>query len=398
MKTNNNGLHHHHHHHQHQHRTTTLSQLSQLTKSAKFNKLKKFFRKRFLTRFLFSAIVLFLLYAFGVFTHLLEKNLSELRKELKVNVEIKMEQPLKSLNPNMMPANKLNFTYLHKAESICKRSEQQQQPPFLVILVKSKISHFDRRSVIRNTWAQLDPFGLIKRVFLIGLPTHNDDDEDDVNNKAAADESARLEMENDKYGDIVQQDFLDVYYNNTLKTFMGIRWVVDYCPDSRFYLFIDDDFYLNPRLLVKYLCENVTAEQFNTFYAGYVFENSSPMRHMISKWYISLKDYPYNKFPPYASAGCYLLTAKSVRLFYLASRIVELFKFDDIYMGILAYKLDIKPVHMDNVYFHAPSYYPSVYASDIIAAHQFEPDELVHIWIQLEKFIKFSPKSYEEYF
>jgi hypothetical protein len=109
----------------------------------------------------------------------------------------------------------------------------------------------------------------------------------------------------------------------------------------------------------------------------------------MSKWYISLEDYPYSKFPPYVSAGCYLLSQQSSKLFYIASKIVKRFKFDDIYMGILAYKLDVTPMHMDNVYYHAPSYYPSMYANEIVAAHGFSPEELARMWAQLETFIKF---------
>ena len=119
------------------------------------------------------------------------------------------------------------------------------------------------------------------------------------------------------------------------------------------------------------------------------YPNSSPMRHMMSKWYISLQDYPYNKFPPYVSAGCYLLSQQSARLFYIGTKLIKRFKFDDIYMGILAYKLGIPPIHMSSVYYHAPTYYPSVYASEIIAAHGFSAAELVRVWNQLETFIRY---------
>lgn len=51
------------------------------------------------------------------------------------------------------------------------------------------------------------------------------------------------------------------------------------------------------------------------------------MRHLTSKWYISLKDYPYAKFPIYVSAGCYLLSQKSAKKFYLASRFIKVINF-----------------------------------------------------------------------
>ena len=212
--------------------------------------------------------------------------------------------------------------------------------------------------------------------------------------------TALLEEENDKYGDLIQQNFHDTYYNNTIKTFMGIRWINEYCQNSKFYLFIDDDFYLNPNLLMKFLVDKVSDSMLSTLYAGFVFPNSSPMRHKFSKWYISLKDYPYHKFPPFVAAGCYILSRKSAEMFYLASKLIEFFKFDDIYMGLLAHKLDIKPLHMDSVHFWAPTYLPSVYAKEVIAAHKFPSNELISIWSQLEIFIKFQSTSStnEKYF
>ena len=119
---------------------------------------------------------------------------------------------------------------------------------------------------------------------------------------------------------IVQQTFTDAYYNNTLKTIMGIKWINHYCPNSKYYMFIDDDFFLNPRLLLDYLARNVTPRVEPSLYAGFVFADSAPMRHVMSKWYISLEEWPYARYPPYASAGFYILSRQSARLFYLVSR------------------------------------------------------------------------------
>ena len=337
--------------------------------------------------------------------------------------------------------------------------ERVNGEPYLVILVKSKLTHFEHRDVIRKTWGASDPMKLIRTVFLVGVPSPSDTASgtptDDIRHShnfnidiealhhneaivhqhqqplrkspAAANKRNRkeqeelkqeheqeqqqqekrnakafehlknntllyqLELEYEQYGDIVQQNFHDTYYNNTVKTFMGIRWINEYCSNAKFYLFIDDDFYLNPGALMAYLSTNVSESQMATYYAGYVFDNSSPMRHLLSKWYISLKDYPYHKFPPYVAAGCYLLTRQSANLFHMASKLIELFKFDDIYMGILAHKLDIKPLHLDMVHFYAPTYYPSVYVRDVIAAHGFSTADLLDMWKQLEPMIKFKP-------
>jgi hypothetical protein len=372
---------------------------------------------------------------------MLEKDLEEFRYPLKIDIKVALKtlsQDIKSAK--YLDINNLNYSYIHKAEHTCKphrfesSGTHQETKPYLVILVKSKLNHFENRETIRRTWGQSDQMRLIRTVFLIGLPSpfESDDylssakneahqyvdieslhknekivhrgeayykDEYKVRNDETFDKLRnesllyKLELEYEKYGDIVQQNFYDTYYNNTIKTFMGVRWVTEYCSSAKFYLFIDDDYYLNPNLLMKHLYENVTESMMKTYYAGYVFPNSSPMRHMLSKWYISLKDYPYHKFPPFVAAGCYILTRESAELFFMASKLIELFKFDDIYMGILAHKLDIKPIHIDSVHFWAPTYYPSVYAREVIAAHKFSNKELAKIWSQIGKFINFNSSS-----
>ena len=149
---------------------------------------------------------------------------------------------------------------------------------------------------------------------------------------------------------------------------------------------------------MSYLRNNVSEKEYNTLYAGYVFQNESPIRDQLSKWFISLNDYPYSKYPPFVLTGFVFLSNKSLKLFYLASKMVEVFKFDDVYIGILAYKLNIKPIHIDSIYLYTPSYYPNFFADKVIAAHHFKSDYIMYIWRQLQSLIKFKPTSYEEFF
>ena len=66
-----------------------------------------------------------------------------------------------------------------------------------------------------------------------------------------------------------------------------------------------------------------------------------------------------------------------------------MFKFDDIYFGMLAHRLNIKPQHIDNIYYYPASYYPSTFARTVIASHGFEKEQLASVWKQLEYLIKF---------
>ena len=114
--------------------------------------------------------------------------------------------------------------YLINEKEKCKNEE-----PFLILLVISRNQEKEVRNVIRKTWGgvhrvQVNLSGNafevnITRVFLLG--------------RLSSQVQEEIEKESKEYQDIVQQDFLDTYKNLTLKTMMGLQWVVDFCPQAR---------------------------------------------------------------------------------------------------------------------------------------------------------------------
>ena len=101
----------------------------------------------------------------------------------------------------------------------------------LVFLVKSAIGNTDKRAAIRKSWGNEKRFSDV----LVGQSL--------TNVKLQAEIEAELRLHND----IVQGDFDDTYFNNTVKTAMGLRWAVESCAKSRFYMFVDDDYYVSNR-------------------------------------------------------------------------------------------------------------------------------------------------------
>ena len=50
-----------------------------------------------------------------------------------------------------------------------------------------------------------------------------------------------------------QLNFIDSYFNNTIKTVSGLRWCKENCIRSKFYLFVDDDFYVSVKNILAFL-------------------------------------------------------------------------------------------------------------------------------------------------
>ena len=274
----------------------------------------------------------------------------------------------------------------------------------LVYLVKSAGANVDRRDAIRKTWGYEKRFSdvPIRTVFLLGQALH------DVKLQAAIEAEYRL------HGDIVQGDFDDTYFNNTIKTAMGLRWAVESCPKSRFYMFVDDDYYVSTRNVLAYLRNPVnypgylqedvisfdeteykkqigrSLQQLVDFdlpldvklFTGYVFPHSRPQRHKWSKWFVDLLEYPFDFWPPYVTAGAYILSREALVDMYYTSYYTRMFRFDDIWLGLIAKKAGIEPFHNNQFYFHPPQYTVKSYKY-VVASHGFsDPVYMTNIWTQ----------------
>ena len=47
------------------------------------------------------------------------------------------------------------------------------------------------------------------------------------------------------HDDMVHGDFIDHYYNNTLKFSVALKYIFNYCTNTRYVLIIDGDYSLN---------------------------------------------------------------------------------------------------------------------------------------------------------
>lgn len=102
--------------------------------------------------------------------------------------------------------------------------------------------------------------------------------------------------------------------------------------------------------------------------------------------YVSLSEYPYHMWPPYVTAGAYVLSHAALIKFYYGSFYTKNFRFDDIYLGLLAKKLDIKPLHCEHIYFYKKHYYLNNYKY-VIASHGYgNSEELLHVWLEQKSY------------
>ena len=248
---------------------------------------------------------------------------------------------------------------------MCKTGESADDDIYVLFMIKSALNNTESRNTIRRTWAQEYnvPGVTMKHMFILGVRPGDMK----IQQKVA--------QEHEQWEDIAQGYFIDSYFNNTIKLMMGFRWVTTNCKGARYVAFVDDDFFISPFNLVSFLQSKPKKETEKTIY-GYAWEYAIPFRYKSNKWYISRQEYPYRFFPPYPAAGAFFLSQDVAQRLYIAMHYTKYLRFDDVFVGIVAWKLQIPVKNCDLILFH-PRDRDKVRQRhrNIIAAHGFKVSE-----------------------
>lgn len=214
-------------------------------------------------------LLLFVLDFFGAFTHLFEEDFNkDFHYPLEGDIPHYVHQVRHGQVSDVRPLNTYNFTLHYNPKQKCKDREFDLKPQIL-FLVKSALHHFKRRNAIRSSWGHERRFSdvVIRTVFLLGVGSG------DESSKSQQD---LVDIEANNFEDIVQSNFIDTYYNNTLKTMSGIRWAVEYCSSARFYMFVDDDYFVSTKNVLRYVKNPI-------HYPDYIEEADEIIRQLARK-------------------------------------------------------------------------------------------------------------------
>ncbi|KAH9628455.1 hypothetical protein HF086_005908 [Spodoptera exigua] len=337
--------------------------------------------KRKHLKLILCVFVLWYLYKyFGVGEYLHASSFdNDFHYPLDVNVRAIVDDVLRYHNFTVKPINYYPYNFLSKSNKclITKKID-------LMIVVKSAMDHFGHRDAIRRTYGQGISGLFVNILFFLGV---------DGNPKSEV--QRQIDKEMSEHRDIIQMDFIDYYYNNTIKTMMSFRWVYEHCSHADYYLFTDDDMYISVNNLLGYLHDREATRlaatsspdaagqlQSDLLFTGYVFR-SAPQRFRFSKWRVSLEEYRWDRWPDYVTAGAYVVSNKAMRVMYIGSLFVKHFRFDDIYLGIVAKKVGITPEHCPHFYFYKKEFSRDAY-ENVIASHGYhDHDELIRVWYEM---------------
>ncbi|XP_031755259.1 beta-1,3-galactosyltransferase 2-like [Xenopus tropicalis] len=274
--------------------------------------------------------------------------------------------PLSTTRHPLTPPYPYPYKFLLNPQEKC-----QKQNPFLILLVIGESHDINSRLIIRETWGNESNYidVAVVTVFLVGVSVTATDRVQE-----------QLEEEMNIYGDLVQQDFTDTYYNLTLKTLMGMEWISKYCPDASYVMKIDNDMFLNVDYLVHHLLQPGLPVRQN-YFTGYIVANTGPLRAKEYKWYVPKEVYPNDTYPPYCSGPGYAFSADMAKKIYHAAQTIRVVPMEDSFMGICLYEMKIPPTNPPpNIFNGHRINYDLCLFNKLITVHHYRGDELRDVW------------------
>ncbi|OCT84387.1 UDP-GlcNAc:betaGal beta-1,3-N-acetylglucosaminyltransferase 9 [Xenopus laevis] len=269
-----------------------------------------------------------------------------------------------------------NFSLMINQPNKCKRSTTD---PFLLIAVKSIVEEFDRRESVRKTWGREGMISgvRVQRVFLLGTPK---------NKTAVSMWESLMHQESHYYKDILLWDFIDTFFNLTLKEIHFLRWAEEFCANAQFIFKGDADVFVNVENLINYLQNQNASED---LFVGDIINQARPIRSKKSKYYIPETMYGLGLYPPYAGGGGFLMSGITMKKLSQACQEVELFPIDDVFLGMCLQRINLKPVmHVGFKTFgitkpsaapHMETFNPCFYR-DLMVVHSLKPAEIWLMW------------------
>ncbi|XP_067939131.1 beta-1,3-galactosyltransferase brn-like [Watersipora subatra] len=196
----------------------------------------------------------------------------------------------------------------------------------ITVLIKTRVEDRFNRDMLRRTWIQDLQSHNLQHSFLLGQ----------CNNTKC---QSALDEELSEHKDIVQANFIDHYYNNTIKFRVGLRYMAYHCNTSRYLFLIDGDYSLNVDRLVQYLKDSNYPRD---LFAGKLWPASRPIRDITDPHYLSFEFYPYRWLPPFIAAGANLISVELIEPMDIIAKFTKFVEFDDVFYAMVAKKLGIK--------------------------------------------------------
>ncbi|SPP81457.1 beta-1,3-galactosyltransferase 5-like [Drosophila guanche] len=255
-----------------------------------------------------------------------------------------------------------------------------------LIVVHTAPSNHEKRSVIRETWGGVNAIdgSPLRLIFALGS----------ISNSSL--ETAIVE-EQAQYGDLLQGNFVDTYSNITYKHVMALKWFNSHCNNAQFLLKVDDDIFVNTRVLVQNLNEvkrsnerldHLLQQRRELLLCSKVIDDRV-IRSYRSKWRVSFREYSGSHYPDFCPGFTVLYSPDVAKKLYAEAQRSPYFRLDDVHItGILSKRLHISisdlrpyvlyPVEMESLLDEAEKANEQV--EFLVSWHNLSPTQMRSLW------------------
>ena len=164
----------------------------------------------------------------------------------------------------------------------------------------------------------------------------------------------KIIAEADMYGDILLGDYVDTYFNLTFKTVSNLRWLSTFCDKTHHdtLMLLDDDHRVNLSMVKRFLHNTPKSVKRQSVF-GFVMTEDKPERSRIKKCFLSKREFPMNKFPPYPLGSSQFIGADVIDDMAIASAYTRYDYFpEDVFLGVIGFKLEIAMRNEPTMYSH----------------------------------------------
>lgn len=206
--------------------------------------------------------------------------------------------------------------YLINESNACKK-----KVPTMLLAVAGAVYGFERREIIRQTWGKYAETENVKLLFFVGV---NGDPETQKN----------LLAESLDNHDIIQENYIESYWNLTRKTIGQIKWKKEFCPESEILAHLDDDVFIDVPKILDYLT-NQKNTKFKSWIGCMWKMGGAPVRRT-GKYAVTEDEFAASKYPGSCMGPCYFISGEANDQLVEESFKHKEFKLEDMYVtGVL---------------------------------------------------------------
>ncbi|XP_021325280.1 beta-1,3-galactosyltransferase 2 [Danio rerio] len=282
-----------------------------------------------------------------------------------------------SISTNPVPqhqyvAHPSNYHFIIDEHEKCK-----QINPFVVFMVPVALYQREARNAIRSTWGNETTVQgkTVLTLFVVGLTVGADSE------KA----QQQLEEESRQHRDLIQSNFVDSYFNLTIKTMVTMDWLATRCPQATFSMKVDSDMYINLENLMTLLLRPELPRQ--NYITGFLMWDRPVIRNKKSRYYVSEELYPDTKYPTYVLGVAYVFSNDLPKKLVEASKDVAPFNIEDAYIGACLKQIGVKPSRSPDpsqfrTYMKDPKHHD---LSKVITTIARSPKQIVEFWKSVKR-------------